>query len=182
VQLSEHQIIIADHPEFDDLIQFAKGTYNPGIFFVGLVAVITLHNPEFGNGLGINVVCEKTESSRGSHELVLKLSGWFTYHPQPLSVLFHSDFMIGTQPLFDHRGSVSACVGKLLAIDFEKEAQSVFVDVHGDIDNIIEVDFLGSTGNFHNGFSFFVVDSTGYESTNSYCTSSFEGEAFLLAA
>ena len=32
---------------------------------------------------------------------------------------------------------------------FYESIKDVFVDIHGDIDNIIEVDFLGSTRNLH---------------------------------
>jgi hypothetical protein len=55
------------------------------------------------------------------------------------------------------------------------------MNVHRDIDNVIQVDFLGRSRNLHNGFSFLRFDSTGYELLNSYCTSALEGEAFLLA-
>jgi hypothetical protein len=69
-----------------------------------------------------------------------------------------------------------------VAVDFKEKTQGILVNVHGDIDNIIQVDFLGSPDNLHNGFSFCGVDSTGYEPAYSYCTSALEGEAFLLAA
>jgi hypothetical protein len=182
MQLSEHQVLLADHSEPDDLVQFSQGSDHPGIFFVGLVAVVALHDPELGNGLGIHVIGEKTESTSGPHQFVLKLSGRFADHPQTLSAVFPGDVMIAKQALFDDGGAVAASVGEFLAVDFEEKTQGVLVDVHRDIDNVIEVDFLGSTRNLHKGFSFLGLDSAGCERQPSYCTSDLEGEAFFFAA
>jgi hypothetical protein len=182
MEFSEHQIVFANHAKLNDLIQFTKGADNPGIFLVGFIVVVALHDTEFGNRLGVDVVGEKTESPGGSHEFVLELASGFTDHPQAFSAMLHCDFMIGEQSFPDDGSSVAAGIGKLFAIDFKEKTQSILVNVHGDIDNIIEVDFLGGLRNFHNGFSFFCFDSTGYEPAYSYCTSDLEGEAFLLAA
>ena len=94
----------------------------------------------------------------------------------------HSNLMIGQELLLDDASPVTAGIRKFLAVNFKEKTKGVFVNVHGDVDNIIKVDFLGSTRNLHNGFSFFYVDSTGCEIQPSHCTSDIEGEAFLLAA
>lgn len=91
------------------------------------------------------------------------------------------DFVIGTQSFFNNGGTITTCIAIFVPINFKKDVQDFFVDVYGDIDNIIKVDFLGSFRNLHFGFTFFVVDSTDYEG-HSYCTSALEGKAFLLAA
>lgn len=95
--------------------------------------------------------------------------------------MVHGDVVIGEQSFLNHCCSVAAGIGKLFTIDFKEKTQRVFVDVHRDIDNIIKVDFPGNLRNFHSSFSF-DVDSTGCNRQKSYCTSAFEGEAFLLAA
>ena len=123
---------------------------------VSFVVVIALDDTELGNGLRIDIVGEKTEASGGSHELVLILTCWFANYPQAFSAMFHGDFMIVEKPLFDNGRAVPTGVGKLLAVDFKEKTQGVFVNIHGDIDNIIEVDFLCSMCNLHNSFSFSV--------------------------
>lgn len=181
VKFSEHQIFLANHPEFDDFIQFSQGANDPWVFLVGFIVVVALHDAEFGNRLSIDVVGEKTEPPGRFHEFILVLASRFTDHPQAFSAMIDGNFIIGEQPLLDNGCAVPAGIRKLFASDFKEKTQGVFVNIHGDVDNIIEVDFLGSLRNLHNGFSF-CVDSTGYEIQPSYCTSALEGEAFLLAA
>lgn len=182
MQFSEHQILFANHPELDDLVQLAQGADHSRIFLVGLVAVVGFHDPKLGNGLGVDIAGEKTKPSRGSHELVLVLAGWLTDNPQAFSAVLHGYFLIRGQSLLNGGSSIAAGVGKLHAVDLKEKTQGVFMNVHRDIDNVIQVDFLGRSRNLHNGFSFLGFDSTGYELLNSYCTSALEGEAFLLAA
>ena len=182
IKFSEHQVVLADHAEFNYLVQFAQEADNPGVFLVGLVVVVALNNSELGNRLGIDKVGEKSEPPRSSQEFIMILAGGLADHPQAISAMLLGDIVIGAHPLLDNGSSVIASIGKFLAVDFEKETQSVFVDVHGYIDNIIKVDFMSILRNFHYGFSFVVVDSTGYELDNLYCTSTPQGEAFLLAA
>ena len=182
MQFSEHQILFSNHPEPDYLIQLAQGADHPGILFIGFVAVVGLHDPKLGNGLGVDIAGEITKPSRGSHELVLVLAGGLTDNPQAFSAVLHGYLLVGGQSLLDGGRSVAAGVRELLAVDLKEKTQGVFVDIHRDIDNVIQVDFLGRSRNLHNGFSFLRFDSTGYELHNSYCTSALEGEAFLLAA
>jgi hypothetical protein len=181
MELPKHQIFFTDHPEFDDFIQFTQGIDDPGVFLVGFVIIVAFHNSELGNGLSIDVVGKKTEPSGRSHKFILVLACRLTDHPQPLSTMLNSDVVIGSEPLLNNRCTVSGDIRKLFAIDCKEKTQSIFVNIHRDIDNIIEVDFLGSLRNLHNGFSFW-VDSIGCEIQPSHCTSAFEGEAFLLAA
>jgi hypothetical protein len=96
--------------------------------------------------------------------------------------VLHGYLLVGGQFLLNRGSSITAGVGELLAVDLKEKTQGVFMNVHRDIDNVIQVDFLGRSRNLHNGFSFLRFDSTGYELLNSYCTSALEGEAFLLAA
>jgi hypothetical protein len=182
VELPEHQVIFTYQPEANNLIQLAQSADDPGIFFVGFVAVVALHHPEFGNRFGIDIAGKKSQSAGGPEQAVLVLTGRFADNAQGFSAMLLGNVVIRTQSFFDNRSSVVALIGIFPAIDFKEKTQGVFVDVHRDIDNIIVVDFLGSLDNLNNGFSFLVIDSTGYEPSNSYCTSSLEGEAFLLAA
>ena len=182
VELSEHQVVLADQAELDHLVELAQGADDPRIFLVGLVAVVGFHHAELGNRLGVDITGEKSQAPSGTKQAVLVLATVLADDPQGFSAIFLGDIVITVQPFLDESGAVAAFVAELFAVDFKEETQSVLVDVHGDIDNVIEVDFLGSAGNFHSGFSFCGVDSTGCERQPSYCTSASEGEAFLFAA
>jgi hypothetical protein len=181
MQFPEHQVLFANHAEFDDFIQFPQSVDYSWIFLVSLVVVITLDDTELGNRLCIYIVCEKSRSSGCSHEFILILACRLTDNPQVFSAMVHGDAVIGEQSFLNRCCSVTAGIGKLFTIDFKEKTQRVFVDVHRDIDNIIKIDFPGNLRNFHSSFSF-DVDSTGCDRQKSYCPSAFEGEAFLLAA
>lgn len=182
VQFPEHQIVLTDKAQFDHLVQFSQSSDNSGIFLVGFVVVVALDDSEFSHGLGINVAGKETKPARSPEEAVLVLAGRLADNPQVCLAMLNGNFVKLPQLLFNDGGPVLTGIGKLLAVDLEEKAKGAFVDVHRDIDHVIEVDFLCILSNFHYGFSFFCVDSTGYELLNSYCTSDFEGEAFLLAA
>jgi hypothetical protein len=181
MELSEHKILFSKHAELDDLVQLAQGIDDPGIFFIGFVIVVTLHYAKLCHRLGIDVTGEKTKPPGGSHKLVLILPGRFADDPQSLPAVFFGNGKIGEQSLLNNSCAVGAGIEKLIAIDFKEKTQRVSVDIHGYINNSIEVDFLGSSRNLHNGFSF-GFDSISCERQYSHCTSTLKGEALLLAA
>jgi len=49
--------------------------------------------------------------------------------------------------VFNDRSSIATLIGILPAIHFKEKIKDVFVDVHGDIDNIIQIDFWGNASN-----------------------------------
>jgi hypothetical protein len=181
MELSQHKILFSKHAKQDDLVQLAQGIDDPGIFFISFVIVVTLHYAKLCHRLGIDVTGEETKPPGGSHELVLILSGRFADDPQSLSSVLLGNGKIGEQSLLNNSCAVGAGIEKLIAIDFKEKTQRVSVDIHGYINNSIEVDFLGGSRNLHNGFSF-DFDSIDYERQYSHCTSTLKGEALLLAA
>lgn len=182
VQFSEHQVLFADEAQADDFIQPAQGMDDLGVFPVGLVVVVGLDNPEFGNRLGIDIACEESEAPGSPEHTVLILPSGLADDAQRRSVVVNGNFEVVPKLFLDDSSPVPAGVGELLTVDFKEKAEGVFVNIHGDIDNIIQVDFLGSACNFHGGFSSLCVDSTGYERNTHIVHRHLQGEAFLLAA
>jgi hypothetical protein len=182
MEFSKHQVVVAEQPILDNFIQFAKRTDHPGIFLVGLIVVVAFHYTELRHRLGVDIAGEKSKPPCGTKETVLVLTSRFANDTQRLSSMLLGNVVIRDQPFFDDSSTVATGVGELFSVNFKKEAKRLLVNIHGDIDNIIELDFVGSTRNLHLGFSLLCVDSTGYEPAYSYCTSDMEGEAFLLAA